>query len=237
MTTAEHYLPLDRGRLGLALDELTWTWACDIAGLDAGNTSLDPGPDNGDDATQATRLARLRVLKHVARHLDLLTEQTAGLALDHGADLDDIATALGVTRQAVRKRFGHLLRLGDSVAVVISRRDRVRHDPDDPRGAYGEIGGPDQYAADRGLWSVGRAVRDQADHAVVAVDGTVRRIYALDPDGWTEVSPGKWQFTAVGDQPMDDASVRAGVAAGHIPLGIGDDCPTRIGGAYRPHWF
>lgn len=229
-----------RGRLSLDLDRLSWQWAERLAGTRAPDplgAGIDPGEAVGDDATQAVRLARLRVLRHASRHLGLLTDQTVGLLLEHGATVADLADASGVTAPAIRQRHRDYLRAGPRVAVVVSRRDRIRVDPDDPRGAYGEMTDPDaRYAADRGWWHVGHAVRAAAAHAVVAVDGTVERVYALDPDGWTEHPdiPGKWRFT--GRLMTPDAVARA-VADGHLPLGIGDPCPTRRGGAYRPVWY
>ncbi|MBV7249293.1 hypothetical protein [Streptomyces sp. MW-W600-10] len=227
----------DRGRLELTVDELTWTWARTLAGLGEEEAPLAPyDPDHGDERTQAVRLARLRVLKQLARHADLLTEQDALSLLDHGADVDDLAEALGVTRQAVTKRFGHV-RQGDSVAVLISRRDRVREYADDPRGRVGEVGGTEQYDSDRGIWPVGKRVRAEARYVIVAVDGTVRRVYEIAPDSWDEVEPRLWQFEAVNGRELTAEEIDAAYQAGRLPLKPGADCPTRAGGAYRPHWF
>ncbi|MFG2681275.1 hypothetical protein [Streptomyces sp. NPDC048392] len=227
----------DRGRLNLAVDELTWSWARTLAGLGETEPPLTPyDPDHGDERTQVVRLARLRILKHLAGHVDLLTEQDALSALDHGADVDEVADALGVTRQAVTKRWGHV-RQGENVAVVISRRDRVREYADDPRGRVGEVGGTEQYDSDRGIWPVGKQVRAEARYAVIAVDGTVRRVYKIAPESWHEVEPRLWQFGAVGERELQPGEIDAAYKAGQLPLRPGDDCPTRIGGAYRPHWF
>ncbi|RPK55572.1 hypothetical protein EES42_41925 [Streptomyces sp. ADI95-17] len=96
---------------------------CTLVGLGDGKPPLTPyDVDHGDERTQAVRLARLRALKHHAGYVDLLTEQDALFALDHGADIEKIAEALGVTRQAVAKRWGHL-RQGENVAVAISRAE------------------------------------------------------------------------------------------------------------------
>lgn len=227
----------DRRRLSLAVDELTWTWGRTLVGLGEEEpplTSYDI--DHGDERTQAVRLARLGVLKDLTRYVDLLIQQDTVFALDHGAEFDAIADALGITRQAVIKRWG-AIRQGDKVAVVISRRDRVRHDADDPRGAYGEVGGDEQYDSDRGLWPVGKRVRAEAKYAIVAVDNTVRRIYEVAPDSWEEVQPRLWQFAAVGGRELAEQEIDAAYAAGKLPLRPGDDCLTRAGGAYRPHWF
>ncbi|MGW1848778.1 hypothetical protein [Streptomyces sp. NPDC001966] len=227
----------DRGRLNLAVDELTWDWGRTLAGLGDGEPPLTPyDAGYGDERTQAVRLARLRVLKHLAGYVDLLTEQDALFALDHGAEVDEIAEALGVTRQAVTKRWGHL-RQGENVAVVISRRDRVREYAEDPRVRVGEVGGTEQYSSDRGRWPVGKQVRAEATYAIVAVDGTVRRVYEIAPGSWEEVEPRLWQFDAVGERKLTTKEIDTAYQAGRLPLKPGDDCPTRAGGAYRPHWF
>jgi hypothetical protein len=119
---------------------------------------------------------------------------------------------------------------------VISRRDRVRQDLDDARRSYGEAGGAEQYDADRSAWPIGKAVGEQARHAIVAVDGTVRRVNALDPAGWECVAPKKWAFTAVGNRSATSEEIDAAHAAGELPRPPGDECLTRVGGAYRPHW-
>jgi cell division protein FtsZ len=121
------------------------------------------------------------------------------------------------------------------VAIVISRRDRVRTGQQDL--AYGEVGGTGQYDSDRGVWPVGERVREMARYAIIAVDGTVRRVYRIDLDGWRQDSPGKWEFRAIRDRECTAAEIGAAYAAGDLPLRPGDECPTRAGGAYRPHWF
>lgn len=123
----------------------------------------------------------------------------------------------------------------EHVAVVISRRDRVR--ADEQGDVYGEVGGAGQYDSDRGVWAVGQRVREKARYAIVAVDGIVRRVYAIDPDGWHQDPSGKWEFRAVDDRECTAAEIRAAHAAGDLPFRPGDDCPTGGGGAYRPHWF
>ena len=55
--------------------------------------------------------------------------------------------------------------------------------------------------------------------------------------GWHEISPGYWGFRAIGDRVCTDTEIDAAYAAGDLPLRPGDDCPTRAGGAYRPHWL
>ncbi|MEU3706976.1 hypothetical protein AB0E82_32320 [Streptomyces anulatus] len=227
----------ERDALQAGLDDLAWTFAKRAAGLapDDQPAAVD---DAGlsDDGIRAARLARAAVFKQIEGLTASRIRLDVGQALEHSATLDDVAAALGVSRQAVAKRFGDLRR-GERVVVVISRRDRVREYPADSRVRVGEVGGPQQYDSDRGVWPAGRRVRAEARHAVVAVDGVVRRIYALDPDGWREAEPGKWEFTAVGGRELDAADIAAAYGAGELPLRPGDSCPTRAGGAYRPCWF
>lgn len=220
------------------LGELAWRFARRASGL--GPT--DPPehrrlPDLSDDQAAAARLATLAVLGQIQDSLRRLADGEAMAAFQHGADLADLAAALGVTRQAAESRWGYMRRAGDRVAVVISRRDRVHSDPTDSRGTYGEVGGADQYDSDRGPWPVGRSIRDAAEYAIIAVDGTVRRAYWLESWARHPDRPDKWIFTARGGRALTDAEIDAAYAAGTLPLGLGDPCPTRAGGAYRPHWF
>lgn len=120
-------------------------------------------------------------------------------------------------------------------AGTVSRRDRI-HDDGQGR-TYGEVGGTSQYDSDRRVFRVGREVRQLAEYWIVAVDGTVRRVYRIDQGTWRQVSPGYWEFRAVGNRECTDAEIDAAYAAGDLPLRRGDACPTRAGGAYRPYWF
>ncbi len=70
------------------------------------------------------------------------------------------------------------------------------------------------------------------DVVIIGVDGTVRRIYRID--GWAP-SGAKWQFDGTLLSPEEE--VEKLYEAGDLPLRIGDPCPTRAGGAYRPLWF
>lgn len=103
--------------------------------------------------------------------------------------------------------------------------------------SYGEVGGPNQYGFDRLEWRVGEVVRNLARYAIIAVNGIVRRVYQISPEGWHETSPGYWESHAIGDRVCTDTEINAAYAAGLLPLRPGDDCPARAGGAYRPHWF
>jgi hypothetical protein len=86
------------------------------------------------------------------------------------------------------------------------------------------------------VWPIGKRVRGLARYAIVAVDGTVQRVSPIDPGGWHEVLPGKWEFSAISDRECTAAEIDAAYTAGDLPLRPGGDCPTRAGGAYRPHW-
>lgn len=188
----------------------------------------------GDGSPDAI-LTRAMVMEAVRRHAEDSVHSNVVNALRQGADHGEVAQALGITRQAAEKRWGYA-RLGmKHVAVVISRRDRVRDDGQG--GSYGEVGGPGQYDSDRRQWRIGRKVRELARYGIIGVDGAVERVYPIDPGSWLEVSPGYWEFRAIGDRECTDAEIAAAYAAGDLPLRPGDDCPTRVGGAYRPHWF
>ncbi|MEU9048015.1 MULTISPECIES: hypothetical protein [unclassified Kitasatospora] len=235
----ERRLPSDMelGYLRGAVQELEWTSALKLAGLDHHNPPFHPNDqDLSDDQRRAARLATLAVGEHLRRLVEEGMDGDVRSALYYGASFSEIGDALGISRQAAEQRFRHV-RLGDRVAVVISRRDRVRMYPEDPRGRVGEVGGKDQYDIDRGIWPIGQKVRAEARYAIVAVDSAVRRVYELDPNGWREAEPNKWEFTAVGGHEMTPEQIEAAFAAGDLPMRPGDDCPTRAGGAYRPHWF
>lgn len=221
------------GELHSGLDQVAWS----------SGRRIWPGPgdppaslyDQGvsRDQVRVGYLTLLRVLTDVLAHVQVQISTAAATALSAGASTGDVAAELGVTRQAVEKRWGQLTQ-GQRVAMVISRRDRVRQDDADPHRTYGEVGGLGQYDSDRGLWPVGEAVRAKARYAIVAVDSTVRRVYEIDQ--WAQRA-GKWEFTAVGGRELTAGEIAAAYRAGDLPLRPGDPCPTRRGGAYRPYWF
>lgn len=185
------------------------------------------------DQVRTGHLTLLAVLADVVAHVHAEISVAAVGALRAGANAAQVARQLGVTRQAVEKRWGPVTQ-GQRVAAVISRRNRVRRDPADPRGEYGEVGAPGQYDSDRRYWPVGAAVRAKARYAIVAVDSTVRRVYEIDR--W-QPKAGKWEFTAAGGRELTADEIEAAYSAGDLPLRPGDHCPTRRGGAYRPYWF
>jgi len=120
-------------------------------------------------------------------------------------------------------------------AGLVARRNCVY---DDGQGRlYGEVGGAAQYDSDRRKWRAGKEVRQLAEYWIVGVDGTVERVYRIAPGSWRPAGPGYWEFRAVGDRKCTDAEIDAAYAAGDLPLRPGDPCPTRAGGAYRPHLF
>ena len=197
-----------------------------------GDCACTDGPC--DDEIKNAHLAQLRILADIRRETEISINSEVLEARRHGASTREIAPALGITRQAADKRWGHAQDM-KRVAVVISRRDRVR---DDGQGrTYGEVGGASQYDSDRREWRVGEDVRTLARYAIIAVDGIVQRVYPIDPEGWDEISPGYWEFRAIGDSVCTDTEIDDAYAAGDLPLRPSDDCPTRAGGAYRPHWF
>lgn len=229
MSTARGLTSAEREALHLELGTLAWKFAR----IATGGAAHDAGP--GDDDIKNVHLARAAVLEILRRQTESSINDDVLTALRHGADAGEIAPALGITRQAVEKRWGYAQQGMDRVAVVISRRDRVRADKQGR--SYGEVGGVGQYDSDRGVWPIGKRVRELARYGIVAVDGAVQRVYRIDPDGWHQVLPGKWEFSAVSSRECTAAEIDAACAAGDLPLRPGDDCPTRAGGAYRPHWF
>ena len=217
----------EREALQMELDMLDRKFARRAAGDDARAAG-------GDDSASAL-LARAMVMEAVRRQAEDSVHGNVLKALRHGADHAEVAQVLGITRQAAEKRWGYAQLGMKRVAGVISRRDRV-HDDGQGR-SYGEVGGNSQYDSDRQEWPVGKVVRGLARYWIVAVDGTVQRVYTIDPGSWKPASPGKWGFRAIGDRECTAAEVNAAYAVGDLPLRPGDACPTRAGGAYRPYWF
>ncbi|MFE2414980.1 hypothetical protein ACFXDE_42315 [Kitasatospora sp. NPDC059408] len=175
----------------------------------------------------AGELRHLAVLKQIDEACQAAAARTAVAALKQGADFEDLGEAWGFSWQAASKRWGHLAR-GEQVAVVISRRNRVHRD------GYGEVGGKEQYDADRGAWPVGEEVRRKARYAVIAVDGAVRRVYKITGEWEPDPTSPKWHFAGT---LLTDLEIDAAHDAGDLPLKPGDPCPTQRGRAYRPHWF
>lgn len=207
---------------------LAWRWASTktLAPLD----HLDTVDDASDEQeAMSAFLRRLYGLDLILRRLDGLIGADVIQARALGATAEDLSGSLGITRQAIQKRWPAT---GDRVAVVISRRDRVRQGVDGR--LYGEVGGAAQYDADRQWWLCGAEVRAKAQYAIIAVDGVVDRTYAIDPESWAK-SDGKWSFSAQNDRVMTPAEIDA--AGDALPLRPGDRCETRAGGSYRPHWF
>ena len=227
----EMWLKPDTGQdieLGWQLGQLAWKWAHTLTAGELPGSTDEEGLAPGQRKTAC--LARLAATRHLARKCDELAASDALTAMENGAGMEEVAAAWGVSRQAAAKRWGHLLQ-GERVAVVISRRSRVHDDPADPRGRYGEVGGSGQYDSDRGDWFVGAAVRARARYAIIGVDGAMRRGYRIG--SWAP-SGAKWQFHGTALSPEEIEKLHE---AGDIPLQIGDPCPTRAGGAYRPLWY
>lgn len=215
-------------RLGWQLGQLAWEWA---RTLTAGEM---PESIDQDDLAPGQRktacLALLSATRHLTRKCDELATADVLAAMENGASMEEVAATWGISRQAAAKRWAYLVQ-GERVAAVISRRSRVHHDPADPRGSYGEVGGSGQYDSDRGDWGAGADVRARAQYAIIGVDGAVRRVYRID--GWAP-SGAKWKFDGMLLPPEDVEELHE---AGDLPVRIGDPCPTRAGGAYRPLWF
>jgi len=183
-----------------------------------------------------THLARLTAISQIMLAADELAASDASAVIADGATIDDLARAWGVTRQVASKRWGKLYRAGDKVVVIISRRSRTYQDPEHPNKSYGEVGGSGQYGADREGWPAGADIRRQARHVIVAVDGLVCRVYEIG--GWARSSWARsgatWCFEG---RQLSPEEINHLFGAGELPFQLGDACSTRVGGAYRPHWF
>lgn len=120
------------------------------------------------------------------------------------------------------------------VLPVISRSGRTYKD-DDGR-PYGEVDSQHQIQADAMYWGVGEAVRRDLEPMTIAVDGTVKRIREVT-DWDYHAGTGKWiaKFGQSFVSEADNASLDS--LYPDYPYRIGDDCPTRRGGAYRPETY
>ncbi|MFZ2177724.1 MAG: hypothetical protein WAW17_27600 [Rhodococcus sp. (in: high G+C Gram-positive bacteria)] len=184
----------------------------------------------GERENRDAYLRRLQGLDLIRRRITDLIDSDVAKAREFGAETEDLCSSLGVTRQAIEKRWPTP---GEQVAVVISRRNRVYRE--DGR-LYGEVGGDAQYDADRQWFAVGAKVRSKAKYAIIGVDGVTDRIYEIEPDGWKQDEDGrKWSFVAKHGRPMTPTEIDA--AGDALPLRPGDRCETRAGGSYRPLWF
>ncbi|MEU4342156.1 hypothetical protein AB0H00_12970 [Nocardia sp. NPDC023852] len=175
--------------------------------------------------------------KAVSTYIDGIISDTGDAAMICGAQIADVASAMGITRQGVQKRWGRRARGWMKAAVVIFRPDSSYEFVDDSGRSFGEVGVPDQYDSDRGWWLIGKEVRARARYAVVGVNGTVQRVYEIDADSWIRSENGKWQFRAVDDRPLTEEEIPAAYATGYLPLVPGNSCQTHPRAAYRPHWF
>ncbi|WP_017558042.1 hypothetical protein [Nocardiopsis baichengensis] len=212
------------------LRAIAWRWAP--------HSDADSPEEVGLNDRKEAYLARLGGLKALAQACKEAADGDARAAVELGASAEELGAAWGITRQAAAYRWPFTVRRGDRVAVVISRADRIRAAPQDRRGVLGEVGGAEQYDIDRGAWQIGAEARREAEYAIVAAGGTVRRIYRVDPAQWEQdPTTGKWSFAAVGDRPLSEPEVEVAYASGRLPLRPGDPCPTLRGGAYRPLWF
>lgn len=112
--------------------------------------------------------------------------------------------------------------------AVISRSGRAYRQEDGR--VYGEVSPAEQRQADAGAWRVNGAIREDLLPMTVAVGGTVRRIHEVldwEPNGKKWVANlGRELTNADLDREWPD-----------YPYRIGDDCPTRVGGAYRPETY
>lgn len=136
-------------------------------------------------------------------------------ALDHSADLGDIASVTGVSRAEAYERWRRDETTRASL-IVLSQPWTDALCPDN-----------DRYENDRGWWRVGSNVRHDARYAIVVVDRRVSRVYMIDPAGWEpDGSGGRWRFQAFGETPLTDQQVASAFTRGHLPARIGDYFPA-----------
>lgn len=112
--------------------------------------------------------------------------------------------------------------------AVISRSGRT-YKQENGR-LYGEVTPEGQRQADAGAWRANSAIRTDRLPLTIAVGGTVRRIYEVFD--WN--SDGK-KWTADLGAELSNADLDRDFP--DFPYRIGDDCPTRMGGAYRPETY
>lgn len=112
--------------------------------------------------------------------------------------------------------------------AVISRRARSYRQEDGR--VYGEVTPDEQRQSDAGAWRANQAIRNDCLPLVIAVDGTVERIYEVND--WSPVGK-KWEAD-LGAELSNQALDRD---YPDFPYRLGDDCPTRRGGAYRPEVY
>lgn len=205
-----------------------WEWGRSATLLDLSNLDRPEDATNEKEIRDAY-LLRLHGLDLVRRRLGDLVDNDVAKAREFGAETSELSGSLGITRQAIEKRWPSP---GERAAVVIARRNRVYVGGDGTR--YGEIGGAEQYDADRRWFAVGAKVRKVAQFAIIAVDGIVDRTYEIDPASWV-TRDGKSSYSAKHNRRMTAVEIEA--AGDALPLRPGDQCATRAGGSYRPLWF
>lgn len=112
--------------------------------------------------------------------------------------------------------------------AVISRSGRAYQQPDGR--IYGEVSPAEQRQADAGSWRANAAIRADLLPLTVAVGGTVQRIYEVND--WHR--DGKKWVADLGSE-LTNADLDSNYP--DFPYRVGDDCPTRGGGAYRPETY
>lgn len=153
-----------------------------------------------------------------------LTREQIELLEEHGMAPPAPHRSTRLRRQA---RWGRLF-------PVISRSGRTYKD-DDGR-PFGEVDSAQQCQADARYWGVGAAVRAALEPMTVSVGGTVKRIREVT--AWTQCpESGKWiaSFGRTFESAEDNAALD--LLYPDYPYRIGDDCPTRQGGAYWPESY
>ncbi|MDN6148847.1 MAG: hypothetical protein L0I94_08420 [Yaniella sp.] len=112
--------------------------------------------------------------------------------------------------------------------AVISRSGRAYRQEDGR--VYGEVDSANQRQSDAGPWPANVAIRRDCLPITIAVGGQVRRVYEVHD--WYRNGK-KWSAN-LGREINNEILDRV---YPDFPYRIGDDCPTRRGGAYRPEYY
>ncbi|WP_433723023.1 hypothetical protein ACQP0C_23220 [Nocardia sp. CA-129566] len=175
-------------------------------------------------------LSLLRVCGVLVDEIEAWMASAAAGAVDHTAELGDIASVTGIERADVHRKWNRCGNDDQASALVISQPWPNL----DPQGAPTDS----HYEQDRGWWRIGPAARRSARYAVIVVDHVIRRVYELDPDGWDSDTTGiRWRFRATGAAALSEAQVDAAVEHGVLPARLGDSLPAQLDSGCVPWHF
>jgi hypothetical protein len=117
--------PDERSQLRDNLADVVWIWALrlvDSGAVASPPASVDPA---AEPARAAAQLARLAALEEIRACLTDLADRAADDAARYGAGYPELGEAVGISRQAARKRWPSVAR------IIRDRRPRRRRDVDE----------------------------------------------------------------------------------------------------------